>query len=361
MARDGRARVDTARLKWEHPIADVVAGYGIELRRSGRAFVGRCPFHPDGGRPNLHVYPETASWFCYRCGIGGDVIDFVERIEGVGFLEAVARLDGGPRLGRWPVRPIPSSPTRAPLAPSDPRQDDAIALATGIYHERLFAESRAIDYLWSRGVDLVTARRFHLGFARGGELADRLRATGLPLDPARQVGLLDLAGREPLAGRIVIPQLREGDPVWLTGRRLAGSGAGPKYLSLTGPKPLLGHDSLGGSPIAYVVEGPFDWLTLVRWGYPALALLGTHVSRGGLDALARYPRLVLALDADPAGREAERLLAARFGPRVICLDLRSVGAKDVGELGPLPDGHERFRAALDAALRARERLIARAS
>jgi len=55
-------RVDAEELKRVHPIADVVAGYGIDLRRSGRTFVGRCPFHTDRGRPNLYVYPQTASF-----------------------------------------------------------------------------------------------------------------------------------------------------------------------------------------------------------------------------------------------------------------------------------------------------------
>src|SRR6266568_6072390 len=49
-----RSRVDTALLKVAHPIAEVVARYGVELKRQGRAMVGRCIFHPDNGRPNLY-------------------------------------------------------------------------------------------------------------------------------------------------------------------------------------------------------------------------------------------------------------------------------------------------------------------
>jgi len=59
--------VDTERLRCEHPIADVVGSYGIELRRVGPALVGRCPFHEDRGRPNLHVYSRSSRWICYRC------------------------------------------------------------------------------------------------------------------------------------------------------------------------------------------------------------------------------------------------------------------------------------------------------
>src|SRR5690242_11944976 len=87
-------RIDLSALKRDHPIAEVVAGFGIALKRSGHALVGRCPFHPDGGRPNLHVYADTQSWYCFRCAQGGDVIRFVERIAHVDFRAAVAIVDG---------------------------------------------------------------------------------------------------------------------------------------------------------------------------------------------------------------------------------------------------------------------------
>src|SRR5690242_3979008 len=86
--------VDTAAIRADYPVATVVERYGIALHPIGRALVGRCPFHRDQGRPNLHVYADTASWYCYRCGAGGDVIDFVKRIENLGFRTAVARLVG---------------------------------------------------------------------------------------------------------------------------------------------------------------------------------------------------------------------------------------------------------------------------
>jgi len=70
----GAGRIDTAALKQAHPIEDVVGRYGIELKRQGRALVGRCPFHADGGRPNLHVFPHTRTWWCFRCCLGGDVV-----------------------------------------------------------------------------------------------------------------------------------------------------------------------------------------------------------------------------------------------------------------------------------------------
>lgn len=90
----GPARIDVAALKDAYRIEAVVARYGIELRRQGRALVGRCPFHADAGRPNLHIFTATQTWWCFRCCVGGDVLKFVMLAEDVGFREAVDRLGG---------------------------------------------------------------------------------------------------------------------------------------------------------------------------------------------------------------------------------------------------------------------------
>ena len=98
-----RNRIDTETLRQAHPIADVVTSYGIELRRVGAALVGRCPFHQDGGRPNLHVYPRSGRWICYRCDQRGDVIGFIQQIENLTFRQAAIRL-GGDRASSPPRR-----------------------------------------------------------------------------------------------------------------------------------------------------------------------------------------------------------------------------------------------------------------
>src|SRR5260370_38481547 len=86
------SRVDTAVLKLAHPIAEVVARYGVELKRQGRAMVGRCIFHPDTGRPNLHIYADSESWRWHRCGIGGALPSFLKRPENNAFRKTVGLL-----------------------------------------------------------------------------------------------------------------------------------------------------------------------------------------------------------------------------------------------------------------------------
>src|SRR5260370_37114282 len=145
--------IDTEALRRDHPVAALVASYGIELRRVGAALVGRCPFHQDRGRPNLHVYP-SGRWICYRCDQRGDVIGFVQQIETLTFREAAARLDGA--LARSP-RPRRRGPAR-PLPPptSEPefvwRRDEyrVLAAATDLYANRLLSDEVAFRYMAGR-------------------------------------------------------------------------------------------------------------------------------------------------------------------------------------------------------------------
>lgn len=345
------APVDTDALKRAHPIAEVVARYGIELRPSGRALVGRCPFHADAGRPNLAVYPANASFYCYRCAVGGDVIAFVRRIEQIGFQEACARLGAD---GRGPLRRHPTAPPRrlpprrtAPVARHLGAAERAcLSAAVELYHNALLGTPAALAYLAGRGITRATVEACRLGYVAGDALPDYLAWRRLPVGAALRIGLLGHGGREPLAGRVVVPELRGGQPVWLVGRTLDPDGD-PKYLGLPGRKPLLGWEDAAGSPTALLVEGVFDRLTLRQWGLPALALVGTRIRPEVVEALgARFQRLYLALDNDDAGREATEVLRAALGAQRVVPVAVPDGVKDVAELAPRPDGNALFAAAL---------------
>jgi DNA primase catalytic core len=352
-------RIDTGQVKRAHPVEEIVCRYGIELRPVGRALVGRCPFHADGGRPNLHVYPGNASWYCYRCASGGDVISFVMRLEGRGFRDAVARLERG-SLSTCPMSAQPHRQARTRRARPTVRgaaERACLAAAVELYHNRLVADPAALAYVAGRGLERSTLKRCRVGYAGGDELAAYLRWRRLPAQAAVRVGLLGCDGREFLAGRVVVPEIRRGEPLWLVGRTVDGNGGGPKYLGLPGAKPLLGWEMALGSPMVILVEGVFDWLTLVQWGFPALALVGTCVRPEALRAVgARFERVYLALDADDAGREAAFTLAGALGPRAATVRLPD-GVKDVAELAPRPDG----RAVFADALRPEEQALAAAA
>ena len=72
-------------------IAELVESSGVHLKKSGKLYMGLCPFHEDKN-PSLAVYPETGSWYCFGCSKGGDVFSWVMEYEGVDFKEAVEKL-----------------------------------------------------------------------------------------------------------------------------------------------------------------------------------------------------------------------------------------------------------------------------
>ncbi len=330
---DRARRIDTDALKQAHPIEDVVALYGIELKRQGRRLIGRCPFHADSGRPNLHVFVPTQSWYCFRCCLGGDVVKFVMLAEDVGFLEAVDV-----------SRPAPIT-----MGERDAEELAVLQATVTLYHHNLLAEPRALAYLSGRGLDRAIIAQCRLGYATGDQLAAYLRWQRLPIGPALRVGLLTRGGAEFLAGRIVVPDLRGGRPVWLTGRVLDDEQADevPVHLGLPGPKPLLGldMDNTRHSPTVIVVEGSYDYLTLRMWGYPVVATLGTHLRADLVDVLRTFSRQLLVLDNDDAGLEATLTLQQQLGDTAMPVALPEA-IKDPSQLATQPDGREQFAAAL---------------
>lgn len=347
-------RIDTHALKRDHAVDHVVARYGIELRPAGKALVGRCPLHPDGGRPNLHVYPANGSWFCYRCAVGGDVISFVERVERLGFRDAVDRLrattGAGFAAAAPAYRPIRRQWGRRPTGAGGGRNERAcLAAAVELYHNRLLTEPGALAYVEGRGLERATIERYRIGYAAGGELAAYLRWRRLPAGAAVRVGLLGRGGREFLAGRVVVPELRDGRPVWIVGRTIDPYASGPKYLGLPGPKPVFGWEEAVGSATVVLTEGVFDLLALRQWHLPALALVGTYVRPEVLRAIgARFGRFLLALDADEAGDAAAAALERVLGSRAVRVTLPE-GVKDVADLALRPEGRLLFTRALSAA------------
>ncbi|MCL4230910.1 MAG: toprim domain-containing protein [Dehalococcoidia bacterium] len=316
-------------IKRENPLERVMAEHGVKLQRRGGRFVARCPFHEEQ-HPSLVVYPDTRSFYCFGCRASGDVIDFVRRMEKVDFKEAVRRLGGNGGDEHSPLPP-----------PSRLTVDDQLILAAAanVYHETLLQTDRALRYLESRGVGTAVARRCRLGFSDGHSLRPFLQRHRLSLRRAGQLGLLRRDGSEPMAGRIVIPELREGQCIWMVGRALDDRRL--KYLGLSLPKPILGYERVRGQRRVFVTEGAFDYLTGVAWNLPICALLGTHVRVERLAFLQRAHQVVLAFDNDEPGRAAATELATTLGARASVLGLPE-GVKDLSELAQRPDGRQAF-------------------
>lgn len=347
-------RDEVENVRARNPIDPVIGSY-IELKRAGRYLRGLCPFHPDRDTPSLVVYLEDQRWHCFgACGEGGDVFKFVMKIENISFKEALARLGGGtlqPRrvLSREASRrtPPPTPPDAAPtLRELTEEHFTLLTAATEVYHAAILQQPERLAYLAQRGFNLDVVRKYRLGYASGDNLEKYFRFRGWDQQAGLDLGLLvkkdDGTIREYFNRRIVIPELRAGASagtqcaVYLVGRATQ-AWQKAKYLGLTGaPKPLYGAELARAASEVFIVEGPLDWLTLVEWGYPAVATLG-HPKRAHAPELSRARRIYIATDADAAGRGFAATLKEMFGDRAIVLpsfkqfnDLE--GIKDVNEL-----------------------------
>jgi DNA primase len=341
-----QASVDIAALKERHPLGEVVEASGVPLRGRGRVRQGVCPFH-DEREGSFTVYGDTERWYCFGCGEGGDVLDFVQRIEDLSLPEAMRRLDASPPTIA-PVRHTTRGrQDRIPVAPPDPA---LLTAAARYYAGELRSRPEARAYLASRGVGMDTAARLGLGYAPGAGLRAALASAGFPGERFTTSGLFTGHG-ERFAGMVVVPAIAGGRVRWLAGRAI-GPGRSPRFQSLPRSKPVLGLGRLGSAPPwAVVAEGLFDWLVLSEWGLPACAALGTQGMERIAAALGGCPRVFLAFDHDDAGREASERLAGLLGPRVAVVCLPE-GVSDVAELATHADGRRIFLRLLKRAARA---------
>jgi DNA primase catalytic core len=343
---------DIAAIKLSYPLLDVVQRLGVALKRLGsHRWQGLCPFHEDRN-PSFFLDAERQRFVCFGCKERGDVIDFVrlhERLNAVA--DACAWLAGTPPS----PKPMGSRPAGAPPPPPQRRWDRltleqqlVLNAAGALYRDALWRNARARAYLTvERGLPEWLVRACGLGYADGRSLEAHLRKHG-GLRVAEELGLLRRPEpgeggrmlRERFAGRIVIPELRGGQPIWFLGRHPTRVGARVKYLGLPGEKPVLGFERAAGRREVYLIEGAVDWLTAVSWHLPAFSTCGTDFPSDRLGWLARARVIFGVLDADRAGRAASEHFEAVLGQRWLPISLPE--GNDLNDLGCRPGGRAQF-------------------
>ena len=346
-------RVDITELKARNPLGEAVEAAGIVLHGKGRVRQGVCPFHQEA-EGSFTVYEDSQRFWCFGCGAGGDVLDFVGRMEGLTLPEAIRRLDDGATPVAASSRRATATSMERPATTMVPPRDPALlTTAARFYGGQLRRSRAATQYLASRGIGVEAAVRLGLGYASGNGLRDHLGSAGFDANRQRASGLFLERGAERFAGMVVVPDAANGLVRWLVGRAVDGN-AKPRFQAVPGQKPALGLARLGPAPPgAIVAEGVFDYLTLAAWGYPAVAALGTQGMDKVAAALRGCPRVFLAFDNDDAGHAAADSLCNLLGNRAAVVNLPQ-GVGDVGELATLPNGRRLFRRLLQrAALGAR--------
>ncbi|MDP9383218.1 MAG: CHC2 zinc finger domain-containing protein [Chloroflexota bacterium] len=366
------ALYDTDALKAANPLTMLLERDGHKLQRQGvDTYRAHCPFHPDDN-PSLVVYERDEHFHCYGCGAHGDVIAYVMLREGgipfVAACELLADPTSSPRTSEMSVSASgclsASSPAKGAENEGSGRQWDRLALeeqevmntACAVYQRLLWRTPQALAYLKKRGIPDRVARECRLGYADGHSLQKHLQG-GKGLDTARRLGLLASrrgAGREHLAGRIVVPELRNGNCIWMIGRCLdkesaRRNGRRPRFVALGGEKPVLGYERAAGREEVFLCEGVFDYLTAVGWKLAAFSPCGTSFPAERMGFLARARRVYGLLDGDDAGRRAAGGFGRHLGERFQAVHLPD--GCDLNDLGRDPRGYEKFLALLEAARR----------
>jgi DNA primase len=305
-----------------------VRSRGVELKKhGGKDWIGRCPFH-DEDTASFVVSPIKGLWHCMGCGAAGNVIQFVEKFDGVSFRHAFELLAAGSGFTAPPERRTGklSAPRLPPPVAFD--ADDAALLqqVTDYYHERLINAATgapARDYLKRRGLDDEAAlKRLRIGFADrslGLTLPHSQRKDGADIRARlERLGIYRESGHEHLNGCVVVPIFGDkGDVTELYGRRLDDGGrSGIKHLYLPGPHAGIFNPEALNEPEVILCEALLDALTFISAGFANVtSIYGTEGFTDELfEALKRkkVQRVKLAYDADEAGeraatRDAERL------------------------------------------------------
>jgi DNA primase len=351
----------------------------LQSRRGGRELVGLCPFHDDHA-PSLLVNPERQSYKCWACGEGGDCFAFVQKIENVGFRDALELLATRanlelPRYGKGDGKNTDGKPTRK-------EQIDALAWAEGEYHTCLRTSNEgdaARKYLESRGFTRETIERFRLGYAPAdGQFLQKRAAARFKSSQAITAQLATvrlIAARaegggyyDYFRGRVMFPiRNPTGHTVAFGGRVLPGAATNMgKYVNsaesvLFSKNRVVFALDVARSAIverdaAVVMEGYADCIMAHQFGITnAVATLGTALTENHVSTLKRFTRkVVLVFDGDKAGKDAAEKSLPRFLSQEVDLRILTLTSeKDPADF-LIAQGAEPFQKLLETAVEAWE-------
>jgi DNA primase len=312
-----------SRIKNTANIVDVIEEY-VALKRSGRNYLGLCPFHAEK-TPSFTVSQEKQMFYCFGCHTGGNVFSFIMQHEGISFPEAVRVL-----AGRYGIE-VPDANLSAEQKKKLSEKDKLFRineLAAGFFSKAL-NDSRigqqATAYLLGRGMTRTVIDGHQLGYApnRWDGLLRYLESKRVPSELIAKAGLI--VSRKNQNGyydrfrdRIAFPIFNLNRQVIGFGGRVMGDGI-PKYLNspetpiYNKSRSLYGIDKAKqkarASAAMYVVEGYFDVLALHLYGIEnTVATLGTALTAEHVQLLkgmvGESGRVVLVYDSDQAGIKA---------------------------------------------------------
>ena len=303
-------------VRQKNDIVDVVSQY-VRLTRRGSTYFGLCPFHNEK-TPSFSVTPGKQMYYCFGCGAGGNVYNFIMEYENYTFGEALKHL-----ADRAGVELPKIEYSREVREKAEQRAEllEINKQAAQYYYYQLRTEGGKIgyQYLSGRGLSEETMRKFGLGYSDkfGGGLYKFLKSKGYSGERLRESGLFNVDERHGMYdkfwNRVIFPIMVVNIRVIGFGGRVMGDGK-PKYLNSPETKIFDKSRNLYGLNIArttrkkYLIlcEGYMDVISMHQAGFTnAVASLGTALTSGHASLLKRYTQEVLLLyDSDEAGIRA---------------------------------------------------------
>lgn len=354
-------------IRSRNDIVSTISQY-MMLKRKGRNYFGLCPFHNEKS-PSFSVSPDKQIFHCFGCGVGGDVINFVKKIENIGFLDSVRLLaeKSGIQL------PNDISKAEEENIKLKNRVYKINELAAKFYHENLYKPTSKIaqDYIKKRKLNNATLKSFLMGYASNSsnELLKFLIEQGFTeneLLASCLIGKSDRGYYDKFRNRLMIPIRDErGRFIAFGGRVLDDSK--PKYIN--SPENIVyskGRNLFGLNVAREGVHGPLKRLLIVEGYMDAISLyqrgitnvvasLGTALTDSQGRLLRRNTeQVILGYDADGAGQQA--IIRGMEILKSMDIDIRILqisGAKDPDEY-VLKFGPEKMVKAMDEAISAIE-------
>jgi DNA primase len=312
----------------------------VPLRRAGTSWKGLCPFHGEK-TPSFNVHGDKGYFKCFGCGVGGDVIKFIELYDKLAFPEAVRQLAG--RFGL----PVPEAETSREDAEANRDRETLLKIhdvAAAWFREQLAtpAGAAARRLLAERGITDEMIDRQGIGYAPSGREALKARLMKDGFTPAlliRSGLVLQRDGGtiiDRFRTRVMIPIHRDNGAIIAFGGRALEAGQQPKYLNspetpiYVKGKTLYGlhlsKTAISRTKHAVIVEGYFDWAQAYQAGITnVVASSGTALTPVQARLLKRFAaKVVLSFDPDAAGqgaaaRTSELLVAEGFQVNVAML------------------------------------------
>jgi DNA primase catalytic core len=322
---------ELSRIKQDVSLVRLLESQGHVLKKQGKDYACQCPFHDDD-TPSLIVSPKTNLWHCMgACQMGGSVIDWVMKSQGVSFRYAVELLrNDHPELASQTAQPVKYSTARklpttlaADLLAAD--EQGALNLAVDFYHDTLLNESEALTYLEKRGLhDLELIHSFKLGYANrtlAYHIPQNNRDDGAAIrTKLKACGVLRDSGHEHLNGSLTVPIFdAENNVVELYGRKVRDDlKKGTAYhLYLPGPHAgVWNAQGLKNQEEIILCEALIDAMTFwvngfknVTASYGTAGFTDDHLNTF-LECGVK--RVLIAYDRDEAGNKAAEQLSAKL-------------------------------------------------